>query len=759
MSSRSGLWRVLRITLLIAIVVLALAHASGFLPLRVLTQIDLAIGDARLRAFLPRTLDTRIVIVDVDEKSLAEIGRWPWGRDRIAELTEELFARQRAAVVGFDMLFAEPDNSSGLRTLDRLASGSPAVAAAIAPMRSTLDFDARFAAALTGRHAVLGYYLTNQRDGRRSGVLPPPAFDASALKNRKIEVTTWDGFASNIAALSLAAPRAGYFNNVPDPDGLVRAIPLISELGGRFYEPLSLAMYREFTGLPSIEPRFPGASWLPQPRPAIEALVLEQGGQSQVIPVDSQARVLVPFRGAGGPHGGSFEYVSASDLLMHRLPERALDGKLVIVGTSAPGSYDQRSTPVGDVYPGVEVHASMLSGFLDGRLPHRPDWASGFEVFALVLATGVLGFALPRLRASYAALLTGVVGACAIALNLWVYAAHAVALPLASVLVLALLLYFGNTVWSYVVEGRNRRSLARLFGTYVPPELVDEMARDPASYDMRAENRELTIMFCDMRNFTRVSELLSPENVRGLVNSFFSSMTGAIRAQRGTLDKYIGDAIMAFWGAPLADPAHATNAVRAALAMTERMRTLNADLLARGLPEIGIGVGLNTGIVCVGDMGSNMRRSYTVMGDSVNLASRIEGLTRHYGFDILVGEATRDAADEALLSTSELACRWVEVDRVRVKGKSKPVTLFTPVLMPASELTRFDTEMRLWRLALGACRLQHWEDTLVHLHGLQTAYRDSPCSALYRQLAQRTDQYRTTPPPADWDGAHNFDSK
>jgi adenylate cyclase len=260
-------------------------------------------------------------------------------------------------------------------------------------------------------------------------------------------------------------------------------------------------------------------------------------------------------------------------------------------------------------------------------------------------------------------------------------------------------------------------------------------------------------MFCDMRNFTRVSELLPPEDLRGLVNSFFSAMTTQIRAQRGTLDKYIGDAIMAFWGAPLADPTHAEHATRAALAMAQRLGALNAELRARGLPEIGVGIGLNTGTVCVGDMGSTMRRSYTVMGDAVNLAARIEGLTRHYGVDVLVGEETRRGAPEPV------GWRWVEVDRVRVKGKNLPVTLFTPIVVAPERSALFDEETRLWQLALTSYRLQDWRDTLARLQGLLEGFAESDLAGLYRQLAERTHHHRTTPPPAGWDGAHTFDSK
>jgi adenylate cyclase len=286
------------------------------------------------------------------------------------------------------------------------------------------------------------------------------------------------------------------------------------------------------------------------------------------------------------------------------------------------------------------------------------------------------------------------------------------------------------------------------------------MARDPARYDMRAENRVLTIMFCDMRDFTRVSELLSPQDLRDLVNRFFSTMTQAIGNHRGTLDKYIGDAIMAFWGAPVPDDAHAANAVHAALAMTRGMRALNGELTGRGLPQIGLGIGLNAGLVCVGDMGSSMRRSYTVMGDAVNLASRIEGLTRHYGIDILVGQSVRDAAASAALpagAPGEL--RWVEVDRVRVKGKEQSVTLFTPALVPREQLPAFDEEMRLWQLALTSYRLQHWDDAQDGLAALRARFGASDLAALYALFEQRITLHRSTPPPPDWDGAQIFSSK
>ena len=760
-------WHGLRLTLLAAVVLAACAHAIGILPLRFVSQIDLAIADTRLRAFMPRTLDPRIVIVDIDEKSLAEIGRWPWGRDTMAALADELFVRQRAAVVGFDVLFAEPDTSSGLPALERLAGRDPAIAHALEPalaaLRPELDHDARFARALAGRHAVLGYYLSGEASPPRIGVLPAPLFDPGVLRGHASSFTHWTGYVSNLPVFARSAPTAGFFNAVPDRDGQVRSVPLIAELDGRPYEPLALAMLRRYTGAPEVVPVAPAQSWLPGGYRGLDHVELRQGRERLAIPVDAQARARAPFRGPGGPNGGSFEYVSAADLVQGRVAAAHLAGKLVLVGSTAPGLYDLRPTPVAEVYPGVEVHANLLSGLLDARIPGEPDWAAGFELLQLLVVAALLIVLLPRLRAIRAAQFMVVLLALLVAGNLGAYRGFGLLLPLAASLLLALLLYMGLTVWAYIVEGRNRRSLARLFGTYVPPELVERMARDPARYDMHAENRVLTVMFCDMRNFTRVSEQLAPEDVRALVNRFFSAMTGVIRAHHGTLDKYIGDAIMAFWGAPVADERHAANAVRAALEMTRELGALNAGLRERGLPTIGVGIGLNTGLVCVGDMGSNIRRSYTVMGDAVNLASRIEALTRHYGVDVLVGEATYEAAHAAVEAAGRCGPQWIEVDRVRVKGKERPVTLFTPVDEEVSSAPTFAVQLRHWKLALAEYRLHHWDQAHAELQRVRHDERDDEPGSLLAGLAKRLDQritgHRSTPPPPDWDGAHTFDSK
>ncbi|MDP2325952.1 MAG: CHASE2 domain-containing protein, partial [Gammaproteobacteria bacterium] len=338
-----------RIAITLIPLAFALLHASGVLSIEVLQRLDDIIYDGRLRATMPRTADERIVIVDDDEKSLAEVGRWPWARNRLAALTDELYVRQKVALVGFDIVFAEADESSGLKRLQQLAQGElrdqPAFAERLGQLQASLDYDAVFAKALEKRPVVLGYYFTSDRNGRTSGVLPAPVMEAGNLQGRPIKFTTWSGYGSNLAQIGNAAPMAGFFNSITDTDGVVRSIPLVAEHKGRYYESLSLAMFRMLNGLPSVEPGFPRDRIVSRSYQGLESILLRQGEKTLAIPVDDRVATLVPFRGPGGPEGGSFKYVSASELLAGKLAPEALKDKIVLVGTTAPGLLDLRVTP------------------------------------------------------------------------------------------------------------------------------------------------------------------------------------------------------------------------------------------------------------------------------------------------------------------------------------------------------------------------------------------------------------------------------
>jgi len=740
-----------RIAVTLIPLVLALSHASGALRIDVLQRLDDILYDARLRATMSRTLDERIVIVDIDEKSLAEVGRWPWGRDKLAELVDELIDRQKVALLGFDVFFPEPDESSGLKRLMQLAKNElrdqPGFSEKLIQLQGVLDYDAVFAKSLEKRPVVLGYYFTSDSGGYVNGVLPAPVMQQESLRGRPIRFVSYSGYGSNIEPLAAAVTLAGHTNPIVEVDGVVRSIPVIAEYKNQYYESLSLAMFRMLAGLPSIEPGFPQEKFLTRNYAGLESLLLKQGDKARAIPVDGRVTTLVPFRGLGGPHGGSFRYVSASDVLAKKMTPDQLKDKIILLGTTAPGLLDLRVTPVGEAYPGVEIHANVISGLLDDKVFVKPDYTVGYEVLILVLSGLTLAFALPLLSAPKAVATSVGVIAALMGSNFWLYSAYGLVLPLATALVMALTAFALNMSYGYFVESRSKRELANLFGTYVPPELVDEMVKDPDSYSMKASSKELTVMFCDMRGFTRMSETMEPTQLQALLNSVFSRLTDLIRSNRGTIDKYMGDCVMAFWGAPVDTPEHAGLAVKTSLEMVQAMHQLNEEHRAKGLPEIGIGIGLNTGSMCVGDMGSDIRRSYTVIGDAVNLGSRLEGLCKTYGADTVVSEATRHLAPEFA---------WQELDKVRVKGKDQAVAIFSPVVLSEQLDKQTGSELKEWALALKAYRDQSWDDCDVHLLNLQ---RMNAQKYLYRLYAERVASMRLLPFDPEWDGATNFETK
>lgn len=740
-----------RIAVTLIPVVFAFLHAVGVMPMGVLQRLDDIIYDARLRATMPASLDERIVIVDIDEKSLGEVGRWPWGRNKLAQLVDTLFEQQQIALMGFDVVFAEADHSSGLFRLTELAHNEfkdqPGFSDRLRQLEPALDYDAAFVKSLTKRPVVLGYYFTSDRDGRVVGELPTPVMSKEQLQGRSVRATSWTGYGANLEAMSKAAALSGHFNPIVEGDGVVRSLPLLAEYKGQYYESIALAMFRVLAGLPSVAPGFSNERFLSRDFQGMDRVLLKQGEKALAIPVDERVATLVPFRGAGGPAGGSFRYISAADIVAQRLPVGSLKNKIVLVGTTAPGLQDLRVTPVGEAYPGVETHANLISGLLDGKVLLKPDYALGYEVFVLMLSGLTLALWLPLLSAPRAVLLSAGMLLTVAGVNFWMYVSYGLVLPLASALVMGVMAFGLNMSYGYFVESRSKRELAQLFGTYVPPELVDEMVKDPDSYNMQASSRELTVMFCDMRGFTKMSESMEPIQLQALLTDVFSRLTSVIRSNRGTIDKYMGDCVMAFWGAPVETPDHAQLAVKSAMGMAHAVREINHNHRARGLPEIGVGIGLNTGTMCVGDMGSNIRRSYTVIGDAVNLGSRLEGLSKAYGVDIVVSESTRHLAPDYA---------WQELDRVRVKGKEQAVAIFWP-MAPAGQLGEdASSELKTWTAFLKAYRAQNWDQTDVLMINLM---RMNAKKFLYQLYAERVASMRLLPFDPTWDGATNFETK
>ncbi len=735
---------IVRIVLGLVITLFFIGHAARYYEVPIITQLDHIMYDARLQLTMPRGVDERIVILDIDEKSLQEVARWPWPRDIMAELIEKLFDKYGVAIVAFDVVFAEADHSSGIRVLDQLAQGAlkdvPNFLQSYRELRPTLDNDGRFAQAIKGKPVVLGYYLNSDKGAKRIAAIPEPVLPRGTFQGRNIPFTSWVGYGGNLDQFTRNAASAGHFNPITDDDGVVRRVPMLAELDGAYYESLSLAVVRTILGFPKVEPGYAPDRFLQRGYTGLEWL---QVGPL-AIPVDETASALIPYRG----HKFSYAYVSLADVLADRVPLERLKGRIALVGTTAPGLLDLRATPVDNVFPGVEVHANLIAGMLDRKLKLKPPYMLGAEVVLLLVGGVALSLLIPMLAPLWATLLT-LAGMLAImGLNVAIWTEADMVLPLAASVLMTISLYTVNMAYGYFVEARSKRQFAELFGQYVPPELVDRMARDPEKYNMEPRAAELTILFSDVRGFTGISEALKPEELREYINEYLTTMSGIIRSRHhGTLDKYIGDAIMAFWGAPVDDAQHARNGVLAALDMQKECRILNEKFAARGWPTLKIGVGVNTGSVRVGDMGSQVRRAYTVMGDPVNVASRLEGRTKGYGVGVLVGETTRGQVKDIVFR---------EVDRIKVKGKDEAVTIYEP-LGPEGEVERqVLDELKLWNQALRAYRAQQWDQVEVALLNLQ---RMSPDSGLYRMYAEKVAQMRRDPPPAGWDGVSVFDEK
>jgi adenylate cyclase len=736
-----------RYVLGLLILLVLLGHSARFYQIPFINHLDALIYDAKVRLTMPQSMDERVVILDIDEKSLAEQGRWPWGRDKLANLMNKLFDQYGVKLVGFDVVFAEPDESSGLKSLESLAKKelkeAPVFHSVLKDLRPQLDYDARFAEALKNRPIILGYYFSSKEGGVSSGAAPEPVFPAGTFNGRRISFTQWVSFGANLAEFQKSAAGAGHFNPLVDPnDGISRRVPLLVEHKGQYYEALALAMVRNLLGNPAITPGYPGNS--PASYAAMEWLDLQTtGGGVMRIPVDENAATLIPYRG----NQGSFPYISITDVLNDRVPKEKLAGRVIVVGTTAPGLMDLRATPVGAAYPGVEIHANLIAGMLDGALKHKPPYILGADVLTVLIAGAVMVFLLPMLSPFRATVVGIIVLLLLLSVNFGFWHISNVVLPLASGMIAIVLLYAMNMSWGYFVESRTKRQLTGLFGQYVPPELVEEMSRDPENYSMAGRKAELTVLFSDIRGFTTISEGLEPNELASLMNEYLGAMTLVVRKHRGTLDKYIGDAIMAFWGAPVDDPEHAKNAVLTGLEMHVALHELNKNLVARGWPELKIGVGVNTGPMTVGDMGSPVRQSYTVMGDAVNLGSRLEGITKQYGVGFIVGESTRE------LLKKELVFR--ELDRVRVKGKEDPVGIYEPV-GEEGKVSRDDLdEIKLWNQALRSYRSQDWDQSEVALMNLQ---RMKP-RYLYDLYVKRVEHLRKEPPGENWDGVTIFETK
>ena len=706
-------------------------------------RLELQAYDARLLSTMPEKIDPRVVIIDIDEKSLAAEGRWPWGRDKVAALVEQAFENYKVKVIGFDVFFTEADTSSGLANLEVLGKtafkSSAEFQDKLVELRPKLDFDAQFAQTIKKYPVVLSFSGNNERAGLQKlelGVLPAPAFSITTFGKKAISSVEIDGYSGNLKMFSDVASATGHVLPEVDPDGVSRKLPLFVKYKDGYYESLALSVYRAFL---DNEP--------------IRVLLREDEGDGRTkiksvelrnttIPLDDNGSSMIPYRG----RSPMFRYISATDVIRGNLTAGELSGKIALVGTSAQGLFDLRSSPVGEVYPGVETHANMISGFLDNNLKKKPPYELAIKCLFVLLIGLPLAVALVKMNPVYATLTVLLTAALVTAFNMfWWYQGYV--LPLALPLLLIGALFLLNMAYGFFIEARSRRQITGIFGTYVPKELVDEMAKDPGTYTTKGESREMTVLFSDVRNFTTISEGLAPTELTAMMNAYLTHMTVSIQEDRGTIDKYIGDAIMAFWGAPLRDEKHAEHALKSALAMQMKVKEIGPDFVKRGWPVLEIGVGLNCGMMNVGDMGSTFRRAYTVLGDAVNLAARLEGLTKEYGVGILVSENIVNAVPAVV---------YRELDRVRVKGKLEPISIYEPIAPKGDVPNQLIDEIDRFHRVLDQFRQQKWDDAEASLVKLLEA---DPKRKVYRVYMDRIAALRAKPPGDNWDGVFTFTTK
>lgn len=716
------------------ITILLAAHSASLLDIRFLRELDARLYDIRLRLTMPGSVDPRIVIVDIDEKSLASEGHWPWPREKLARLVHTLFHTYHIDTLGFDMVFAERDENHGLLRLKELAveHHRPGFLQTLKAFEPALDSDRLFATELQNTSTVLGYYFGNDGSGARNvGLLPPPVFRAETGLSGKTSGLRASRYTANLPVLQQAANVAGFFSSfLVDTDGVFRRVPLLLEYEKSLYGSLSLMLVSQFLGMP-IEP---GLS----ENTGLERLVIGTAS----VDLDPNAAVLIPYRGKQG----SFRYVSATDILHEQVTEAGdLENTIAIVGTTAAGLLDHRATPVQSVYPGVEIHANVVAGLLDNRFLRQPVWMQYAEALLILITGMILSFSLPFLSVFTATVFSATIWFGIVGANIYLWQSPGLVMPLASSLLMMAAIYALNMIWGFFSETSTRRLVQNTFGQYVPPEIVQQMSHDPEAYSLKSEKRVMTVMFADIRDFTTISESLDPQELSDLMNQFLTAMTGIIHRHRGTIDKYMGDAIMAFWGAPLDDEEHANHALQAALDMRLALEAMNQAFREKKWPEIRIGIGINTGAMSVGNMGSEFRMAYTVLGDSVNLGSRLEGLTRVYGAPIVVNETTVKASSDYLFR---------ELDRVRVKGKKEPATIFQllgPVARVSNDKLKENQE---FQKALELYQQQNWPEAE---RAFAVLIKQHPDAILYSLYQERAYFFLKAPPGPDWDGI--FDHK
>lgn len=710
---------------------------TSFAPVKeVVTRLENMAYDFQLETqlFTYHSSPTSIAIVDIDDKSLKEEGRWPWPRSRFAVLINQL-QEAGAVVIALDMLFPEKEENISDIVLQKIIQeklNTKDIEPLFKKIQTFFDYDIQFAGALKKSDMVLGFGFVPRV--QTQGLLPSPLLKLTSVQEKKLGFITFSGFISNISMIQLAAKNGGFINVFADSDGIIRRVPLLIRYEDGLYSSLALEAVRIFllSNVKLIE-----ASYNDEIK--LEGIKIGD----HLIPTDEKARAIIPFIGKSF----TFPYYSAIDVLNKKFPSDAFQGKIIFIGTSATGLGDLQTTAVQSAFPGVEIQATVANGILQNIFSYRPPWAIGAEVFLTILLGLMSIFIFPHLGPRFLSVLIILIPVGLVLINQLLWKKTGLLISILIPILLMIIFVVVNVVYGYLFESLRRERLREMFGQYVPEKHIDEMLQTKSGYALLGEDREMTVLFADIRSFTTISEGLTASTLKELLNDFFTPMTEIIFKYHGTIDKYVGDMIMAFWGAPLPDKNHAENAINAALDMQVEVEKLKKLFLKREWPEVNIGIGLNSGMMSVGDMGSKYRRNYTVLGDNVNLASRVEGLTKYYGVNMIVTENT---------IKNQKGFVFRQLDRVRVKGKKTGIAIYEVICRESELQAALKTELELYIQALKHYFNQEWNQAFKIFSELNFSH---PQEKLYTLYLRRIEEFIKTPPPKNWDGVYIHTSK
>jgi len=741
------------ITIMLPLVVLAAAVYMRVESPVIVHELRLKVFDAyqsiKPREFKPDETPSRIV--DIDEESLRRFGQWPWPRPVLAELTQKL-TNAGAALIVFDVVFAEPDRTSPARLMqDWKRIADPASLDKIRTVSASLpDHDDVFAKTLSQTAAILGFVMFDEENEKR----PAKTFGMAMLGDNATEfVPTFSGAAFNLLVLFANALGEASFNSVPDSDNIVRRVPLFVGLGGQIYPTLVSETLRIAQGSNTFRIKSSGATGEQSfgEKTGVTAISI---GDFEVL-TDNQAAIWL--HDTGRQPGRD---IPVWKVMEGEVGPAELEGRVIFIGTSAEGLRDIRSSPLSTAIPGVELHVQALEQIFSGELLTRPDWADGVEVLGMLVLGLIIFFGVrwKRVGATATAVLGGAAAAAAIYASWHMFDTQGLLLDPIYPMFAGFTVYLVTTIQSYMQTESEKKQIRGAFAQYMSPDMVSKLADNPPLLKLGGEMRDITLLFCDVRGFTTVSEQFNAEELTAFINKCLTPMTDIIMARNGTIDEYMGDCIIAFWNAPLDDKSHADHGVESAMAMMARLKPLNEEIKAEADAEgrkfipLAIGIGLNTGVVCVGNMGSDQRFDYSVLGDDVNLAARLEGQSKTYGVDIVIGAKTLEQlTDKATL----------ELDLLQVKGKIEPVRIHCVAGgKDLLESEKFRTLRETHDKMLAAYAGQRWDEAFELLdQGRKDMVDVIDLTVLYELYDERLTNFKANPPGEDWDGVFISTSK